>query len=90
MDNMLKDKNDDVQDTLKVLLQDSDVILFLISNGPVVAEEIAIEKKEDSLASTILGKEAEMSAKDIASPVRKSEEKKEGDTSKSPEQSSRR
>ena len=41
--------------------------------------------EDNSAKSTALGKESEVSVKDISSPTRKNEEKKEGDTSKSPE-----
>ena len=62
IDNMLKDKNEDVQDTLKLLLQDSEIIPFLVQNGPKVAEDLPKEKskeklkEEDTNAFTVIDK----------------------------------
>jgi predicted Fe-Mo cluster-binding NifX family protein len=43
-------------------------------------------KEEDTNAFTVIDKkDQELTTKDVTSPERKTEEKKEGDTSKSPE-----
>jgi hypothetical protein len=93
VDNILKDKSEDAHEMIQNMINKSEMVTFLIENGPIIEDDEPKPTEEGlSVASTNLGKEAEISAKDISldSPVKNKEEKVEENTSKSPEQSSKR
>jgi len=95
IDNILRDKSEDAHEMVQSMINKSEMVTFLIENGPVVEEDGPEPKhdEEGSTTSTNLVKDAESSAKDTSSPKnspKNTEEKVEENSSKSPEQSSKR